>query len=256
MTASFSVVTTSGVPGGQGREQGTGSGTRLEDVTAAVGKGAARRHPAGIGHGPWDEGQILMALQAPVEPGHGTQQALRVGHPGRLQHRHHIALLDDAPGIHHHHPIGDLCHHAQIVGDEQDRHAGALLQILEKIEDLRLDGDVECGRRLVGDQQFRVAGQGLGDHRALPFAAVGRHRHGRHRHAAFGAGPVRGFAWTLLIGVITSGGFGPTLNAPIAMGYVRRDHSDDGTKLSLMVRGKPLPATVVPLPFVPHTYAR
>ncbi len=59
-----------------------------------------------------------------------------------------------------------------------------------------------------------------------------------------------------VIGVITSGGFGPTLNTPIAMGYVRRDHSDDGTKLSLMVRGKPLPATVVPLPFVPHTYAR
>ncbi len=59
-----------------------------------------------------------------------------------------------------------------------------------------------------------------------------------------------------LIGEITSGGFGPTLNAPMAMGYVRRDLSEDGTKLSLMVRGKPLPATVVPLPFVPHRYVR
>jgi aminomethyltransferase len=59
-----------------------------------------------------------------------------------------------------------------------------------------------------------------------------------------------------LIGEITSGGFGPTMNAPMAMGYVRRDLSDDGTKLSLMVRGKPLPATVVPLPFVPHHYVR
>ena len=59
-----------------------------------------------------------------------------------------------------------------------------------------------------------------------------------------------------VVGAITSGGFGPTLNAPIAMGYVRRDLSGDGTKLSLMVRGKPLPATVVPLPFVPHRYAR
>ena len=38
------------------------------------------------------------------------------------------------------------------------------------------------------------------------------------------------------------------------MGYVRRDLSGDGTKLSLLVRGKPLPATVVPLPFVPHRY--
>ena len=57
-------------------------------------------------------------------------------------------------------------------------------------------------------------------------------------------------------GIVTSGGFGPTLNAPIAMGYVRRDLSEDGTRLDLMVRGKPLPATVVALPFVPHRYAR
>ncbi len=59
-----------------------------------------------------------------------------------------------------------------------------------------------------------------------------------------------------LIGEITSGGFGPTLNGPMAMGYVRRDQSADGSKLSLMVRGKPLPATVVPMPFVPHHYVR
>ena len=40
------------------------------------------------------------------------------------------------------------------------------------------------------------------------------------------------------------------------MGYVRRDLSEDGTRLNLIVRGKSLPATVVPLPFVPHRYAR
>jgi len=57
-------------------------------------------------------------------------------------------------------------------------------------------------------------------------------------------------------GTITSGGFGPSLNAPIAMGYVRRDLATDGTPLSLLVRGKSLPATVAPLPFVPHRYAR
>jgi aminomethyltransferase len=59
-----------------------------------------------------------------------------------------------------------------------------------------------------------------------------------------------------MVGEITSGGFGPSLNAPMAMGYVRRDLSADGTKLSLLVRGKPRPATVVPLPFVPHRYVR
>ena len=56
-------------------------------------------------------------------------------------------------------------------------------------------------------------------------------------------------------GVVTSGGFSPTLNAPIAMGYVRRPLAEDGTALSLMVRGKPMPGRVVPLPFVPHRYA-
>ena len=57
-------------------------------------------------------------------------------------------------------------------------------------------------------------------------------------------------------GTVTSGGFSPTLSAPIAMGYVRKDLTADSTALHLMVRGKPLPARVVKLPFVPHRYAR
>ncbi len=58
------------------------------------------------------------------------------------------------------------------------------------------------------------------------------------------------------IGEITSGGFGPSLNAPMAMGYVAREHAADGTPLELMVRGKAIPARVAPMPFVPHRYAR
>ena len=58
------------------------------------------------------------------------------------------------------------------------------------------------------------------------------------------------------MGEITSGGFGPSLNAPMAMGYVAREHAADGTALEVMVRGKPLPARVAPMPFVPHRYAR
>ncbi len=57
-------------------------------------------------------------------------------------------------------------------------------------------------------------------------------------------------------GLVTSGGFSPSLNAPIAMGYVRRDVAADGTGLFLLVRGKAMPATVVPMPFVPHRYIR
>jgi aminomethyltransferase len=56
------------------------------------------------------------------------------------------------------------------------------------------------------------------------------------------------------IGTITSGGFGPTVNGPVAMGYVAESSSAIGTRVNLVVRGKPLPAEVVALPFAPHRY--
>ncbi len=59
-----------------------------------------------------------------------------------------------------------------------------------------------------------------------------------------------------VVGEITSGGFGPSAQAPVAMGYVARSQAADGSALSLMVRGKALPGRVVPLPFIPHRYAR
>ncbi|HJQ59065.1 MAG TPA: glycine cleavage system aminomethyltransferase GcvT [Vineibacter sp.] len=59
-----------------------------------------------------------------------------------------------------------------------------------------------------------------------------------------------------VIGKVTSGGFGPSLNGPLAMGYVERAHAATGTKLALLVRGKPVPAEIVPMPFVKHTYWR
>lgn len=59
-----------------------------------------------------------------------------------------------------------------------------------------------------------------------------------------------------LIGCVTSGGFGPSVNGPVAMGYVEAAHAKPGTKLHLMVRGKPLAATIVALPFVPAGFYR
>jgi len=59
-----------------------------------------------------------------------------------------------------------------------------------------------------------------------------------------------------VIGEITSGGFGPSLNAPVAMGYVESAFAGDGTEIDLIVRGKPMPARVAPMPFVAHRYRR
>ena len=58
------------------------------------------------------------------------------------------------------------------------------------------------------------------------------------------------------VGRITSGGFAPTVGAPIAMGYVDTQYSAPGTPLDAEVRGKRVPLTVAEMPFVPHRYHR
>jgi aminomethyltransferase len=61
---------------------------------------------------------------------------------------------------------------------------------------------------------------------------------------------------TTPVGVVTSGGFGPSLNAPIAMGYVSRAAAAAGTRLFAEVRGKRLAVTISKLPFIPPRYKR
>jgi aminomethyltransferase len=78
---------------------------------------------------------------------------------------------------------------------------------------------------------------------------------------ALGRAPVRDGV-TLLdahgceIGHVSSGGFGPTVDAPIAMGFVPGTLAAPGTALGALVRGRALEVSVVPLPFVAHRYAR
>jgi aminomethyltransferase len=64
------------------------------------------------------------------------------------------------------------------------------------------------------------------------------------------------FAGEAQVGVVTSGGFSPSLQHPIAMAYVDAAHATEGTALSLEMRGKRLDARVVPMPFVQHRYYR
>ncbi|MBV8094273.1 MAG: glycine cleavage system aminomethyltransferase GcvT [Acetobacteraceae bacterium] len=89
--------------------------------------------------------------------------------------------------------------------------------------------------------------------------------HGPHRRRVGirpeGRAPVRAGALMVAMdgtgaGTVTSGGFSPTLNAPIAMGYVRRDLTAPGTRIAIQVRRKVVAAEVVALPFVAHRYAR
>ena len=76
-----------------------------------------------------------------------------------------------------------------------------------------------------------------------------------------GRAPVREHAEILdeageLVGKVTSGGFAPTVGAPIAMGYVVPEFAKPGTVLALPLRGRTVTGKVVPLPFTPHRYKR
>ncbi len=76
-----------------------------------------------------------------------------------------------------------------------------------------------------------------------------------------GRAPVRGGtelvdADARVIGKITSGGFGPTIGCPVAMGYVETSYAKIGLELQALVRGKPHPVKVAKLPFVQQRYYR
>lgn len=78
-----------------------------------------------------------------------------------------------------------------------------------------------------------------------------------------GKAPVRGHAKLYAdaegkaeLGEVTSGGFGPSVEGPVAMGYVAASHAEPGTQIYAEVRGKYLPVTVAAMPFVTPTYKR
>ena len=58
------------------------------------------------------------------------------------------------------------------------------------------------------------------------------------------------------IGFVTSGAFCPSMNSPLAMGYVQSGFAEYNTKVSLSVRGKKIPGVIQPLPFIKHRYVR
>jgi aminomethyltransferase len=58
------------------------------------------------------------------------------------------------------------------------------------------------------------------------------------------------------IGKVTSGGFGPSLNAPVAMGYLPSAQAAQETQVFAEVRGQRLPLRITPMPFVQNTYKR
>src|SRR5207245_11507690 len=84
--------------------------------------------------------------------------------------------LDDAPGVHDRDPVGDVGDDTEVVRDQDNRRPEVVLELVEQLDDLRLDRHVERGGRLVGDQDVRVVRERHRDHRRLAHYAgdVGR----------------------------------------------------------------------------------
>jgi aminomethyltransferase len=133
-----------------------------------------------------------------------------------------------------------LCLHGQDITPETDPVSAGLLWAIPK--ELRNGGGFVGADALSG-----IVSRGAGEKR------VGLKPEGRQ--------PVRAGAVLLdgdggSIGRVTSGGFGPSVGHPIAMGYVAADKVRAGTQLFAEVRGTRVPITVHPLPFMPHRYRK
>jgi aminomethyltransferase len=118
---------------------------------------------------------------------------------------------------------------------------------------------VEAGLLFGINKRRRVEGGFLGAERVLYDIANGtaRKRIGlalEGRLAAREGAEV--FSGNERVGTVTSGGFSPSLERPIAMAYVASAHAAADTALEIEVRGKRLPARVIAMPFVPHRYHR
>ena len=64
--------------------------------------------------------------------------------------------LDDPPVIHHRHTVGDIFDNGQVVRNKQHREPELSLDVLQQIEDLRLDGNVERRHGLIANDQVRA----------------------------------------------------------------------------------------------------
>jgi hypothetical protein len=95
--------------------------------------------------------------------------------------------LDDAPEVHDGHAVAQVRDGAEVVRDEEQAHRELLLQLLEQVQDLRLDRDIEGAQELVAHDEVGLYGEGAGDADALALAArelvrVAAHHVGAEAH--------------------------------------------------------------------------
>ncbi len=149
---------------------------RLRRPALVRGEAAARREAAP--GGPYDQGrrqagdggQRLRLVGGAL--GQGGEERLGVAVPGGREEGAHARPFGDLARVHHGDLVDPLGDHAEVVRDQDHRHAEPLPQLVDELQDLVLGGDVQGGGRLVRDEQLGLADQGHGDGDALPHAAA------------------------------------------------------------------------------------
>lgn len=135
---------------------------------------------------------------------------------------------------------GGMCLYGHDIDATKTPVAASLAWMISKPR--RERGDFPGAQRILGELKNGVPSKRVG------IKPVGRApaREGTEIQSADGQ----------VIGVVTSGGFGPSVNGPVAQGYVDTSYAKVGTLVKLIVRGKALEAEIAAMPFVPAKYKR
>ena len=133
-------------------------------VAATIREAAADEHLIQRRHRPRDRRQPPPALAGVRQR---FEQVDRVRVQRTREERLRIGHFHDLARVHQRDAMRHLGDDREVVGDEQHRHLLRRLELLQQIQDLRLDRDVERGRRLVGDHDVGFRGQRDRDHHAL-----------------------------------------------------------------------------------------
>jgi aminomethyltransferase len=155
--------------------------------------------------------------------------------------------------------ISVAAEHAQRLADVLCAQAEVKPIGLGARDSLRLEAGLPLYGHDLDSKRRRAEGGFHGSDRILKALSFGADKK-RVGFAVEGKMPVREgapiYAGDVEIGIMTSGGFAPSVNAPIAMGFVATAYAAIGTKLEAEVRGKRVAVAVAAMPFVPHTYHR
>src|SRR5512137_693456 len=141
----------------------------IDRLRAAGLEVAARRKGRYTGYNPFDFGQAL-SFEGGIGAGDGGQKPAGVGVQRGVKEIEGRRLLHDPARVHDGDAPGDLGHHTEIVGDEEDGGVELFFQRRHELDDLGLDAHIQRRGGLVGQKERWPAGERHGDHDPLAHA--------------------------------------------------------------------------------------